>query len=253
MQKGKSTSSEDVRSVGRMSLIGLEDGVDGIFTRRKDDIVERVITHFPVHDNSPSSRTDKLARPESYKRKSFPDDKNRTTQSSLPKSCVNCEQPKDFSKEVECNASSESPSKHELGCKKCGHVRSYSSGGTSLPGTPYSVHKTLEQSPFGLPSQRTAQSPSKLNGSINCQPAQFHGDSEDHLPKSRSPYSESKVVINGSIKSEHVLNKPDGVPPDSSGKGFTDLQYESPSALAQKLFNLDGFDRDEVAPELSKK
>lgn len=253
MQKGKSTSSEDVRSVGRMSLIGLEDGVDGIFTRRKDDIVERVITHFPVHDNSPSSRTDKLARPKSYKRKSFPDDKNRTTQSSLPKSCVNCEQPVDFPKEVECNASSESPSKHELGCKKCGHVRSYSSGGTSLPGTPYSVHKTLEQSPFGLPSQRTAQSPSKLNGSINCQPAQLHGNSEHHLPKSRSPYSESKVVINGIIKSEHLLNKPDGLPPDSSGKGFTDLQYESPSALAQKLFNLDGFDRDEVAPELSKK
>lgn len=255
MYKGNSTSFEDIRSVGRMSLIGLEEGVDGIFTRKKGDIVERVITEFPIHNNSPSSRTDKLTRPESYKRKSIPGDKNRTSQEPLPKGCVNCGQPLDFSKE--CNASVESTSYYKYTCRKCRHVRNYSSGGTSLPGTPYSTHRTLESSPFGLPSQRTASSSStKVNGNLNYNPAQMQGDrgSESHLPKGKELSSGTKAVLNGNVKSEHVLKEPfEGLPPDSSGRQSTDAHYENSSAMAQRLFNLEGFDRDEVATELSKK
>ena len=257
MYKGNSTSSEDIRSVGRMSLIGLEEGVDGIFTRKKGDIVERVITEFPVHNNSSSSRTDNLTRPESYKRKSIPDDKNGTSQEPLPKGCVKCGQPLDFSKDVDCNASVESTSSYKCTCRNCGHVRNYSSGGTSLPGIPYSTHRTLESSPFGLPSQRTASSSStKVNGNLNYKPAQIQGDrgSESHLPKGKEPSSGPKAVLNGDVKSEHVLKEPfEGLPPDSSGRQSTDAHYESPSAMAQRLFNLEGFDRDEVATELSKK
>ena len=253
MHKGNSTSSEDIRSVGRMSLIGLEEGVDGIFTRKKGDIVERVITDFPVHSNSTSSRTDKLTRPESYKRKSSPDDKNGTSHEPLPKGCVNCGQPTDFSKGADCNTSVESTSNHKLTCEKCGHVRNYSSGGPTLPGTPYSTHRALEPSPFGLPSQRTAQSSNKVNGNLINRPAQMQGDtvSESPLPKGKEPSGETKAVLNGDVKLEHFLKKP--LPPDSSGRQSTDEHYESPSAMAQRLFNLEGFDRDEVATELSKK
>ena len=259
MHKGNSTSSEDIRSVGRMSLIGLEEGVDGIFTRKKGDIVERVITEFPIYNNSPSSRTDKLTRPDSYKGKSIPDDKNKTSQEPVPKGCVNCGQPLAFSKDVDCNASlsMESTSNYKYTCRKCGHVRNYSSGGTSFPGTPYSTHRTLESSPFGLPSQRTASSsPTKVNGNLNYEPAQMQGDtgSENHLPKGKEPSSGTNAVLNGNVKSEHVLKKPfEGLPPDFSGRQSTDAHYESPSAMAQRLFNLEGFDRDKVATELSKK
>lgn len=255
MHKGNSTSSDDVRAVGRLSLIGLEEGVDGIFVRRRDKVVERVITDFPVHNNSPSSRTDKISRPESYKRKSFPDSGGRTSQESLPKNCVNCGQPIDFSRDVDCNTSAESANATKyLRCRKCGHVRNYSAGGSSLPGTPYSAHRTLEPSPFGLPSQRTAQSPTKVNGNINYKHSPIHGDGEGHLPMDKEPSSGTKVVLNGGLTSEHVLKKPfEGLPPDSSGRQFNDLHYESPSSLAKRLFNLEGFDRDEVAPELSKK
>ena len=258
MHKGNSTSSDDIRSLGRMSLIGLEQGVDGIFTRRKEDIVEIVITNFPVDNNSPSSKTDKLTRPESYKRKSFPDNGSngsRTSQESSPKSCINCGQPLDCSKDVECNASADSAhASNYLTCRKCGHVRNYSSGGSSLPGTPYSAHRTLETSPFGLPSQRTVQSPTKANGNINNKHVQMHGDGDHHLLKSKEPSDETKAVLNGGIKTEHVSKKPfEGLPPDSFGRQFGDLLYESPSSKAQRLFNFEGFDRDEVAQELSKK
>ena len=256
MHKGNSTSSDNIRAVGRMSLVGLEEGVDGIFVRRKDDIVERVITDFPVHINAPSSRIDKIARPESYKRKSFPDDGSRTSQESLPKSCINCGQPIDVSKDAHSNKSMASANTTKyLTCQKCGHVRNYSSsGGSSLPGTPYSAHRTLEPSPFGLPSHRTAQSPSKVNGNLVRKPAQLHGDSEHHSAKNKEPSSDTKAVLNGSLKTEDVLTKPfEGLPPDSYGRQFNDVLYESPSSLAQRLFNLEGFDRDEVAPELSKK
>ena len=250
MQKGTSTSTDDVRAVGRMSLIGLEEGVDGIFSRRKHDyVVERVITDFPVHNNNPSSRTDKIARPESYKRKSYPNEGRRTSRESLPKSCINCGQPIDSSTDIDFRTSAESSASEYLTCRKCGHVRKYSSGGSSLPGTPYSGHRTLEPSPFALPSNNGSHSPTKLNGNLNYKLAQTHGDNE--LP---SVNSESKTILNGGLKTEQVVSKPsEGLPPDSAGRQYNDLHYESPSALAQRLFNLDGFGREEVAQELCKK
>ena len=253
MQKGTSTSTDDVRAVGRMSLIGLEQGVDGIFTRRKDDIVERVITDFPVHNNASSSRTDKITRPESYKRKSYPDEGRRTSRESLPKNCINCGQPIDSSTDKDCKQSAESSrDSNNLTCRKCGHVRSYSSGGSSLPGTPYSGHRTLEPSPFGLSSQHTSQSPTKLNGNLNHKPAKTQD-----LPslKSKEASCETKIIINGGLKTEQVANRRsfEGLPPDSAGRLHSDLHYEGSSSLAQRLFNLDGFGREEVAPELSKK
>lgn len=249
MHKGNSTSSEDVRAVGRWSLLGVDQGVDGIFVRRKDEIVERVITDFPVDNNSSSSRTDKITRPENYKRDSWPDNGGkRSSQESLPKNCVNCGQPIDFSRDLDHNSSAETTQASKyLKCKKCGHIRNYSSGGSSLPGTPYSAHRTLETSPFGLPSQRTAQSSHKVNGNLNHKPAQMHGNSGYHLSKNNEPSKESSSVLNGTLKTDFFL------PPDSAGKQFNDLLYETPSALAQRLFNLEGFDREEVSPELSKK
>ena len=252
MQKGTSTSTEDVRAVGRMSLIGLEQGVDGIFVRRNDDVVERVITDFPVRVNVPSSRTDKINRPESFKRQSYPNEGHRTSRESLPESCSNCGQPVDYPKDVEYKSSTESSQSSEyLTCKKCGHVRNYSSGGRSLPGTPYSNHKTLEPSPFGLLSQHN-QSPTKLNGNVNYKPGQSHGEKAVTSAHSRAASSDSKKFLNGGLKMEN--GKFENLPsPDSAGRQYNDPHYESPSALAQRLFNLDGFSREEVTPELSKK
>ena len=75
----------------------------------------------------------------------------------------------------------------------------------------------------------------------------MHGNSGYHLSKNNEPSKESSSVLNGTLKTDFFL------PPDSAGKQFNDLLYETPSALAQRLFNLEGFDRDEVSPELSKK
>lgn len=252
MQKGTSTSTEDVRAVGRMSLIGLEQGVDGIFVRRKDDVVERVITDFPVRVNVPSSRTDKINRPENFKRQSYPNEEHRTSWESLPESCINCGQPVDYSKDIEYKYSMESSQASKyLTCRKCGHVRNYSSGGRSLPGTPYSNHKTLEPSPFGLPTKHN-QSPTKLNGNVNYKPGPSLGEKGITSDYSKTASSDSKRVLNGGLKKEKGMyeNLPG---PDSAGRQYNDPLYESPSALAQRLFNLDGFSREEVTPELSKK
>ncbi|XP_078366616.1 PH and SEC7 domain-containing protein 2-like isoform X2 [Oculina patagonica] len=256
MQKGTSTSNstDDVRTVGRMSLIGLEEGVDGIFSRRKQDhVVERVITDFPVYNNNPSSRTDKITRPESYKRKSYPNEGHRTSRESLPKSCINCGQPIDSPKDMDYNPSTESSASEYLTCRKCGHVRKYSSSGSSLPGTPYSGHRTLATSPFALPAKNTSHSPTKLNGNLNYKLAYSNGDSEPPSVKSKGAPTESKAILNGGVKTEQVVSKiSEGLPPDSAGREYNDLQYESPSALAQRLFNFDGFTREEVAPVLCK-
>ena len=252
MQKGTSTSTEDVRAVGRMSLIGLEQGVDGIFVRRKDDVVERVITDFPVRVNVPSSRTDKINRPENFKRQSYPNEEHRTSWESLPESCINCGQPVDYSKDIEYKYSMESSQASKyLTCRKCGHVRNYSSGERSLPGTPYSNHKTLEPSPFGL-STKHNQSPTKLNGNVNYKPGPSLGEKGITSANSKTASSDSKRVLNGGLKNEKGMfeNLPG---PDSAGRQYNDPLYESPSALAQRLFNLDGFSREEVTPELSKK
>lgn len=250
MHKATSTSTDDVRAVGRMSLIGLEEGVDGIFARRRDDhIVERVITDFPVHNNNPSSRTDKIARPESYKRKSYPNEGRRTSRESLPKSCINCGQPIDSTNDIDCKSSAESSATEYLTCRKCGHVRKYSSGGSSLPGTPYSDHRKLEPSPFALPSKHTSRSPTKLNGNLNSKLDQTHGNDELLSP----PSTEGCAILNGGVKTEQVDRTFEGLPPDSAGQEYKDLHYEAPSSLAKRLFNLDGFGREEVAAELCKK
>lgn len=255
MQKGTSTSTDDVRAVGRMSLIGLEEGVDGIFARRRDDhIVERVITDFPVHNNNPSSRTDKITRPESFKRKSYPSEGRRTSRESLPKSCINCGQPIDSTKDIDCKPSAESSAAEYLTCRKCGHVRKYSNAGSSLPETPYSDHRTLEPSPFALPSKHTSRSPTKLNGNLNSKLDQTHGNNELLSPDSKGPSTEANAILNGGVKTEQVVNKTfEGLPSDSAGPEYKDLHYESPSSLAKRLFNLDGFSREEVAAELCKK
>ena len=256
MHKATSTSSDDIRAVGRLSLIGLEEGVDGIFVRRKDDrIVERVITDFPVHNNNPSSRTDKIARPESCKRKSYPNEVRRTSRESLPKSCINCGQPIDSTEDIDCSPSAESSATEYLTCRKCGHVRKYSSGGSSLPGTPYSDHRKLQPSPFALPSKHTSRSPTKLNGNFNSKLDQTH-DNDELLsdPDSKGPSTEGTAILNGGVKTEQVVNKTfEGLPPDSAGREHNDLHYEGPSSLAKRLFNLDGFGRAEVAAELCKK
>ena len=255
MQKATSTSTDDVRAVGRMSLIGLEEGVDGIFARRRDDhIVERVITDFPVHNNNPSSRTDKIERPESYNRKSYPNEGRRPSGESLPKSCINCGQPIDSTTDIDCESSTESSATEYLTCRKCGHVRKYSSGGSSLPGTPYSDHRKLEPSPFSLPSKHTSRSPTKLNGNLNSKLHQTLGNNELLSPDSKGPSSEGSAILNGGVKSEQVVNRTfEGLPPDSAGREYKDLHYEAPSSLAKRLFNLDGFGREEVAAELFKK
>ena len=255
MQKATSTSTDDIRAVGRMSLIGLEEGVDGIFARRRDDhIVERVITDFPVHNNNPSSRTDKIARPESYKRKSYPNEGHRTSRESLPKTCINCGQPIDSTKDIDCNPSTESTATEYLTCRKCGHVRKYSSGGSSLPGTPYSDHQKLETSPFSLPSKHTSRSPTKLNGNLNSKLDQTHGNNELLSPDRKGPSTEDSAILNGGIKTEQVVNRTfEGLSPDHAGQEYKDLHYEGPSSLAKRLFNLDGFGREEVAAELCKK
>lgn len=256
MEKVTSTSTDDVRTVGRMSLIGLEEGVDGIFSRRRNDqVVERVITEFPVHNNNPLSKTDKMRRPESY-RKSYPNEVRRTSRESLPKNCINCGQPIDSTKDIDYKPSTESSVSEYLTCKKCGHVRKYSAGGSSLPGTPYSDHRKLETSPFALPSKPTSQSPTKLNGNLNHNfpHGQMHDDNELQTLNSKGNSTETKTILNGGLKTEQVADKPSGgFPPDSAGRQYNDLHYESPSALAKRLFNLDGFSREEVASELCKK
>lgn len=91
MYKVISISTDDIRVVGRMSLIGLEEGVDGIFVRRRDDyIVERVIIDFFVYNNNFLSRIDKIVRSESYKRKSYFNEGRRISREFLLKSCINC-------------------------------------------------------------------------------------------------------------------------------------------------------------------
>ena len=253
MHKATSTSTDDIRAVGRMSLIGLEEGVDGIFARRRGDhIVQRVITDFPVHNNNPSSRTDKMTRPESYKRKSYPNEGHRTSRESLPKNCVNCGQPIDSSED--CKPSAESSATEYLICRKCGHVRKYSSGGSSLPGTPYADHRTFEPSPFSLPSKHTSRSPTKLNGNLNSKLDQTRGNNELLSPDSKGLSTEGSAILNGGVKTEQIVNKSfEGLPPDSAGREYKDLHYEGPSSLAKRLFNLDGFGREEVAAELCKK
>lgn len=257
MHKGHSTSSEDMKSLGQMSLLGLDEGVKGIFTRRNDDVIERVITDFPVHNNSTSSRTDELYRPECFKGGSVSDDMITTSPESTHKTCINCGQLIHLSIDSYSNASTDSATNVKLTCKKCGYGWNYSSGGTNLPGTPYSAHRTLQPSTSGLHSTQSAQLPGKVNGNMNHTngPAQGPEDSERYFLNNRDLSNEGKAVLNGGIRSEVPVffNSPsEGLPPDSSGRYFTDLLYESPSALAQRLFNLEGFDREEVAPELSK-
>lgn len=90
MQKGISISIEDVRVVGRMSFIGLEQGVDGIFVRRKDDVVERVIIDFFVRVNVFLSRIDRINRFENFKRQSYFNEEYRISWEFLLESCINC-------------------------------------------------------------------------------------------------------------------------------------------------------------------
>ncbi|XP_067052123.1 PH and SEC7 domain-containing protein 1-like isoform X3 [Acropora muricata] len=254
MQRANNTSSEDMRSLQQISLVGLEDGVHGIFARGSEDIVERVITDFSVHDNSTSSKTDKLTRPQISQGLSASDDRSSTSCESSHESCMNCGHPINLLSDQHSGASADSASQFKLTCTRCGHVRNYSSGGTNLPGTPYSAHRTFEPSPDGPLSQQTTQLPGKVNGNINhmLRAAQNLADSEHYFCRSKDLSGEKKAVLNGGIKSELANSPSEGLPPDFFGRQFADLLYDSPSDLAHKLFKLEGFNRDEVAPELSK-
>ena len=261
MKKGTSTSSEDIRTVGRLSLLGLEEGADGIFVRQRDDVIERLITDFPVVTSASSTRSDKIVRPENFQGKSFSDEGSRTSKESIPRHCTKCSEPIDVC--AESGESPESPNlRQDLTCKRCAQSREYSAGGSSLPGTPYSAQRTCQSSSFSSsnqhlsltypesPTQHPTSSPTKINGNHNYLPYQKHSSDEmqGHAPNSVS--TDFKAVSNGAVRTEHVSSKESSI--DSLPHRYKDLQYESPFALAKRLYNLEGFGREDVAPELSK-
>lgn len=143
MYKGYSISLEDMKFLGQMSLLGLDEGVKGIFIRRNDDVIERVIIDFLVYNNFILSRIDEFYRFECFKGGSVFDDMIIISLEFIYKICINCGQLIYFLIDFYFNVFIDLVINVKFICKKCGYGWNYFFGGINFFGIFYLVYRIL--------------------------------------------------------------------------------------------------------------
>ena len=234
-----SLGSDDVRYAGALSSQGVECGADGVYRTRKQSASSshsRMETLFPADDAPPSTKYEQLShssprRSESLRTEKSPKTSTRRAESlrvqPTTKKATLRSRTSEISLPAFCQncgevisfAKSETlsiSSDNSLVCPNCGmEVRSVSgSSGSSLPGTPCSKRKDYDLS---SDSQKT--------------------DTLSNLPSERSR------AANGSIK----------LPEPEINKGDHHANHEIARTKAKQIYHRDGYKKEDVAAELSKK
>ena len=270
----KGTSTDDVRTVGRLSMLGFEEGADGKFKFKSEHMVLSDIQLLPATPADRALRptqSHQPSQPNHIQRNSFPE---TTVQSTRTKECPNCREPITTQRPVwETHHDLVKPVK----CSKCGQTLQSSVSGRSLPGLPYSKHEVqtysssdgkppwqnadeassaVAQERHSAASTQSDQSAGTFNRTDKASSAvaqERHSAASTQSDQSAGTFNRT-LFSNGDVITLQVPKaSASSVSADLSNGKCREFQYENAPSLALKLFKLEGFKREEVAKELYKK
>ena len=245
MSHGRGSAvSDDIRHVGWKTSQGLDGGADGFYRSRTPsgfaatNYHTRMETCFPADNTPPSTkvegsprsparrsaslRVERLPKASTRRTESVrvnpatkkPTLKSRTSEISLPSFCQNCGEPTSYIRAETLSVSSV----NSIVCPNCGmEMRSIcSSSGGSFPGTPDAKRKEFNEF---TESQLSDTSTSSL------------------------PDRGRARAANGSIKRSESERR----------QGDYGTKHEAARTRAKQIFHRDGYKKEDVAAELSKK
>ncbi|XP_032230434.2 PH and SEC7 domain-containing protein 1 isoform X4 [Nematostella vectensis] len=246
MRRTIGSKSEDTCLSSGQSGKGYIHGTDGQYSPTETDESYRLMTYFPI-DGRPPKTVEKLPVVK-RDRNSFPENKIGSSSSSIsshlsaqsfPHSCPYCGGTSLLASSPGLHREGGTPqSPTRIKCRKCGKNLQLSSSGTSLPERPYTSH-------------HQGHAPSRLKPSTSLPPhaSSSHGHErillqsgslDDHRTGNGSIVPPRVEDYDGPLSSDSLIGKPRWV------------EHESPRTLAFRLFSLDGFTKDQVAPQLYK-
>lgn len=236
VRRKTATSKDELR---RQRALEMEQNTDRTYLPKRETSNEsfRVMTYFPVDGKTPKTIENYSShRSERSERRSFPEqdsEDSSTTLSanasanSLPKSCPYCGGGMLVSSTPGLHGSSakHGPTPTALRCRKCGKNMKVTVSNTSLPEKSRTVQKN-HQSTHLKPANSLPPNVTLSTHTNDSMLLHTHFDKDVHLKSS------SSGTLTGS-----------------------DLQLDKDKAreFAIKLYQLNGYTKDEVAPELSKK
>lgn len=247
---GIETRKEDLKV--KKNLLAIDENPDG--TK-----YHRLITYFPVDGKQPQTVDNFSAlKHKELQQKSFAEEHDylsgelSTSASSLPKNCPSCGGGMLVSSTPGLHEDTARPragSPTKLRCRKCGKSLHITLSNSSLPEQSASSSRTFESSPI----KSSSSVPSNVALGIQRRGV----DESDNSDGKRTRIEQSKGnelrIGNGSVGQTCT-----GVTGSSSEASMSSesqllVDREKAREMAMKLYRLEGFTKDEVAVELSKK
>ena len=246
----KGNSTDDLRTVGRMSVLGIDEGADGTFQFKKEHRTEAKkaapVKEFPMNRSPGAIENHTHLETNQVQRNSFP---NASLENSRTRQCPNCGESIKMQQQV-WEPRIDSGKWNNLTCSKCGRpLQLQAATGGSLPGMPYAKHGQLEDI-----SRSCDASPwLKANGASHDGSQSRRSTASMQSDGSSGRYSRA-FISNGDVITLGVPRESDdSTSQDASSSSGQEVEEESAAALALRLFRLDGFKREEVAQQLYKK
>jgi hypothetical protein len=262
---GIETRKENLRVVGQRNVLGIDESPDGTYsTINTETKSHRLVTYFPVDGKQPQTVENFAASKHTEEREwqSFPEEdeddplgdfSTSISSTSLPKNCPSCGGGMLVSSSPGLHGDGKEGlprSPTELRCRTCGKSLHVALSNSSLPEQPGTSNRTFELAQIkpasSLPPNVTLGTQTKgVNNSesSNDDRIKVTHNRINELQTGNESVGEPNGGLTGSSSSEA----------SSASEAQVQIEREQAKDLALKLYKLDGFTKDEVAPELSKK
>lgn len=247
---GIDTRKEDLKV--KKDLLAIDENPDG-------SKYHRLITYFPVDGNQPQTVDNFSAlKHKEIQHNSFAEEDEylsgelSTSASSLPKNCPSCGGGMLVSSTpgLHEDSSRQKPgSPTKLRCRKCGKSLHVTLSNSSLPEQSGTSSRTFKTSPI----KPSSSLPSNVALGIQRKGVDESDNIEDKRTRIEQSEANELRIGNGSVgQTSKGLT---GSSSEASVASDSQLQAEREKAgeMAMKLYRLEGFTKDEVAAELSKK
>ncbi|XP_046859967.1 PH and SEC7 domain-containing protein 1-like isoform X3 [Xenia sp. Carnegie-2017] len=224
------------------SLTGIEKGTDGIFRRRSSErsgSFSKVLTSFPAHPGPP--RTIENAKRTNVRFASRKLDIKRTTSEQNTLAPIGSSYSASLPEIDVHHVKQGKRSAQNQAWERC------SSTGDGLRNE-WSAYEMTSHIRRADHQSLTSSSKSSLPSSLN-QNSKLFGEDSPITSLTRSPYSFRKFQYNSIDENEDVDLRNNDKIDDGQQMNNTDLNAQE---LARKLYEFDGFDRNEIAPMLFK-
>ena len=248
---GIETRKEDLKV--KKNLLAIDENSDG--TK-----YHRLITYFPVDGNQPQTveNFSALKHKELLQHKSFSEedeylsDELSVSASSLPKNCPSCGGGMLVSSSpgLHEDSSRQTPSSPtKLHCRKCGKCLHITISNSSLPEQSGTSIRTFRSSPM----KPSSSLPSNVTLGTQRRGVDQSDNKQDKRTRNEQSGENELRIGNG------IVGQPSkglmGSSSEASIGSESQLQVEQERAreMAMKLYRLEGYTKDEVAAELSKK